>query len=712
MLKGRKAVSEIEEFENLIKKRPDDDRAYVRLAELYARNGNEDRAIELYEKAALIFEKKGFLNKAKAVLKQALMINSEHGKINVLLADYDRQSGLIKDAIMRYQIAVNYYAKIGNKIAAVNILRKIVELNPNNINFILKLCSLLVEEKMYHEAEKLLTPLAGELKGTGKVNEYAATLKLLYTASDNDSEIGKDLVNLYLKNSSYSNALIVLQKLIIDDPDSIEFLEKLAFVFEKLGQQQKLIAALKQIAVILSKKQNFTERENIYRKILELDPDDREALSALKEEGKLRNIISEKIDGSSNELPEFDEDEQDDLVIDVDVDMEEDAGSFKEVSAPGLDIETVLKEAKVFMSYNLYNKAIDRLQSCSEWKTSPEALDILIQAYIGSGETNSAGDLLIILIDLMLENGNFEDVSDLISDAESILGEDDERLLARKQLIEEVEAAPVEDVEAAPVEDVEASPVEEVEASPVEEVESPLVEEVGAAPVEEVEDIEDETVDMISDISSGTLLSGEDEEPKEKEERKESSFENLTSDILSELLEPPQTQLDELEFYISIEDFSSATQLLQELLINYPQSRFLAGIREILPVGEEEDLSGTIDGVREAETGFLGDNPSVDQLYDTALSNLSMGMFSEAISIFTQALEYQPENIACLTGLSEAYESAGLLEKSIESLEKALDFADDKEMATEIKAMIKEKKTKMDNTGGNKGKTKGKTKNK
>ena len=704
MLKGRKAVSEIEEFENLIKKRPDDDRAYVRLAELYARNGNEDRAIELYEKAALIFEKKGFLNKAKAVLKQALMINSEHGKINVLLADYDRQSGLIKDAIMRYQIAVNYYAKIGNKIAAVNILRKIVELNPNNINFILKLCSLLVEEKMYHEAEKLLTPLAGELKGTGKVNEYAATLKLLYTASDNDSEIGKDLVNLYLKNSSYSNALIVLQKLIIDDPDSIEFLEKLAFVFEKLGQQQKLIATLKQIAVILSKKQNFAERENIYRKILELDPDDREALSALKEEGKLRNIISEKIDGSSNELPEFDEEEQDDLVIDVDVDMEEDAGSFKEVSAPGLDLETVLKEAKVFMSYNLYNKAIDRLQSCSEWKTSPEALDILIQAYIGSGETNSAGDLLIILIDLMLENGNFEDVSDLISDAESILGEDDERLLARKQLIEEVEAAPVEDVE--------ASPVEEVEASPVEEVESPLVEEVGAAPVEEVEDIEDETVDMISDISSGTLLSGEDEEPKEKEERKESSFENLTSDILSELLEPPQTQLDELEFYISIEDFSSATQLLQELLINYPQSRFLAGIREILPVGEEEDLSGTIDGVREAETGFLGDNPSVDQLYDTALSNLSMGMFSEAISIFTQALEYQPENIACLTGLSEAYESAGLLEKSIESLEKALDFADDKEMATEIKAMIKEKKTKMDNTGGNKGKTKGKTKNK
>ncbi|HNW16627.1 MAG TPA: tetratricopeptide repeat protein, partial [bacterium] len=93
LLKGKKNDTEIQQFEDLIKKRPDDDRAYVRLAELYARAGNEDKAIELYEKAAILFEKKGFLNKAKAVLKQALMINSEHGKINVLLADYDRQSG-------------------------------------------------------------------------------------------------------------------------------------------------------------------------------------------------------------------------------------------------------------------------------------------------------------------------------------------------------------------------------------------------------------------------------------------------------------------------------------------------------------------------------------------------------------------------------------------------------------------------------------------
>ena len=114
-LKGKKAVSEIEQFEELIRKNPDDDRAYVRLAELYARAGRETKAIETYEKVAVIFEKKGFLNKAKAVLKQALLLSPEHGKINVLLADYDKQSGLVKDAAMRYNTAGVFFFEKGKK---------------------------------------------------------------------------------------------------------------------------------------------------------------------------------------------------------------------------------------------------------------------------------------------------------------------------------------------------------------------------------------------------------------------------------------------------------------------------------------------------------------------------------------------------------------------------------------------------------------------
>ncbi|HNW81816.1 MAG TPA: tetratricopeptide repeat protein [bacterium] len=679
ILKGKKPNSEIEEFEELLKKKPDDDRAYVRLAELYARAGNEDKAIELYEKAALLFEKKGFLNKAKAVLKQAIMLNPEHGKINVLLADFDRQSGLIKDATVRYQTAVNYYAKIGNKLAAINILRKIIELYPGNINFILKLANMLVSEKMNHEAEKLLVPLADSLKNTDKVNEYATVLKLLYTATNNDSEIGKSLVNLYLKSGSYTNALVVLQKLIIDNPDAIEFLEKLAFVFEKLGDKRKLIAVFKQIASVYSQKQNYIERDSLYRKILEIDPDDRESLSGLNEQGKLRDLISDKIDSSSMDISNENEEDEVDLVLDIDIDSSTDFSESEEPETDSsqdeksvVDIETVIKEATVFMNYRLFNKAIDKIQTCPDWAASPEAMDILIQSNIELGEVETAGDLIISFIDLMIEKGDLKEASDLILDAGSILGRNDQRIIERKKLIDSEK---------------------EVEAEPqsVDHVDSGLISIVSEAEGEDLEDMLEEPAELI---------------PEKEEIVPDNDFASMTQDILSELQEPSQEKLDELEFYISIDDFSSANQLLHELLINYPDSRFLAGIKELIPTGKEEDLSGTVESVKESLRETLETEDNSEQLYDLALSHLSMGMFSEAISLLNSALDSDPENVRFMVGLANAWLIAEHPEKSIEMLRKALNSTNDKEVINSIKEQISEieKNSGKEKTAARKGK--------
>ncbi|HRZ78714.1 MAG TPA: tetratricopeptide repeat protein [bacterium] len=663
LLKGKKPNSEIEEFEELLKKKPDDDRAYVRLAELYARAGNEDKAIELYEKAALLFEKKGFLNKAKAVLKQAIMLNPEHGKINVLLADFDRQSGLIKDATLRYQTAVNYYVKIGNKLAAINILRKIIELYPGNVNFIIKLANMLVAEKMNHEAEKLLSPLADSLKSSDKLNEYATVLKLLYTATNGDNEIGKSLVNLYLRSGSYTNALAVLQKLIVDNPDTIEFLEKLAFVFEKLGDKRKLIAVYKQIAAVYSQKQNYIERDNLYRKVLEMDPNDREALSGLNEQGRLRDLIADKIDSSSGEMPE--DDDVDELELDIDIEHPEEPEMLqaeKESLAAGeikdekqvIDIQTVIKEATVFLNYRLFSKAIDKIHSCPEWPSFPEAVDILIQSNIELGEVETAGDLIISLIDLNIEKGNLKDAADLILDAGAIMGRNDPRIIKRRKMVESGETEAPETLEP---------------------VDAEVLPSVAEADPEELDDILEEPAELV---------------PEKEEPALDQDFADMTKDILSELQEPPQERLDELEFYISIDDFSSANQLLQELLLNYPESRFLAGIRELIPTGKEEDLSGTVENVKESLREDLRKETDCEQLYDLALSHLSMGMFTEAISLLNDALDADPENVRYMIGLSNAWMMAEQPEKSLEMLKMAEGCTHDAETVNSIREQMSE----------------------
>lgn len=534
-LKGKKAVSEIEQFEELIRKNPDDDRAYVRLAELYARAGRETKAIETYEKVAVIFEKKGFLNKAKAVLKQALLLSPEHGKINVLLADYDKQSGLIKDAAMRYNTAVNYYVKNGNKIAAINILRKMLELYPGNVNITVKLANMLVGEGMNHDAEKLLVPLAESLKNSDRVNEYVSVLKLLYTATGNDAEIGKTLVNFYLKKGSYSNALVVLQKLVVDNPDTIEFLEKLAFVFDKLGETQKLIAIYKQIAVVHSKHKNYADRDEMYRRILELDPNDREALFILNENAKLRDIISDKIKDTT-------EGAKDDFEIDIDPVAES-------VEVPQkISVKAAVKEARAFLTYKLFDKAVDKIKSAEGWEDSSDAYDVLIEANIEQGNVEEAGDLLCSLIDLKLVEGRIAEARDLLGDAGDMLGNDDIRVAARKQLIEEQEQE-FTDPE---------SGVEGEVFSGIPNLENP-------------EDKPASALDGILDGTDGL------EPQKDKEEP-----------VYDESAEPPQDRLDELEFYITIEDFVSATQLLEELVETYPNSIFLKEIKAAIPENKGE----------------------------------------------------------------------------------------------------------------------------
>lgn len=534
---GKKAGSEIEQFEELIRKNPEDDRAYVRLAELYARAGRETKAIETYEKVAVIFEKKGFLNKAKAVLKQALLLSPEHGKINVLLADYDKQSGLVKDAAMRYNTAVNYYVKNGNKIAAINILRKMLELYPGNISLTVKLANMLIAEDMNHDAEKLLVPLAESLKNTDRVNEYVSVLKLLYTATGNDAEIGKTLVNFYLKKGSYSNALIVLQKLVVDNPDTIEFLEKLAFVFDKLGETQKLIAIYKQIAVVYSKHKNYAERDEMYRKILELDPSDREALFILNENAKLRDIISDKIKDSTRDVG------KDDFVIDIDPNAESEEKPHK------VSVRTAVKEARSFLSYKLFDKAVEKIKSAEGWEDSADAYDVLIEASIEQGKVEDAGELLCSLIDLKLAEGRIAEARDLLADAGDMIGEDDIRVAARKQLIAEQENDFLD-----PESGVEGGVFSGI----------PNLEETDA--VESAASEEDLGMEVPAQ---------EQPEPAQEEVYDESS-------------EPPQERLDELEFYISIEDFVSATQLLKELVEAYPKSSFLKEIKAAIPENKGE----------------------------------------------------------------------------------------------------------------------------
>ncbi len=675
--KKPKSNDEIEQYLALIKKEPDNDRNYIRLAELYTRAEEEEKAIETYEKAALLFEKKGFFNKAKAVLKQALSLNPEHGRINVLLADLDKGDGLIKDAVIRYQIAANYFIKLGNKQAAITILKKIVDIQPQNTGFAIKLSTLLIAEKMYHDAEKILMPLMVQLKSADKSADYISVLKLLYTAKGESPEIGRELVNAFIRSGNHANALSILYKLIMASPESIELLEQLASLFEKMGEKDKLQALYKQLATLYNEQRNTEARNRYYRKVLDLNPRDTEALLALNEEGKLRDIISGKIAESSAGLDD-DEEEGEEGDIEIELDDQAPGPEYAEEPAEGetvqkqqYNIAQFIKEAQVFRSYRLFDRAIEKLRSFPFWNKDAEALDMLAEIYIEKGDMASGAEMLFLLIEACIEKGDGARAKNIFHDVKELLDTDPDRCRRIEQWLAQTASA-----EAGP------APRKE-EVKPVKVELPPAVAEYRdeEAPAEAAMLLtpEPETPVMLTepgpaDASATTPI--------------DAGFADLARDLLhelDELREPPQKQLDELEFFISIDDFQSATILLQELIASYPGSEMLAGFKNLIPMKKEENIADTLDEVKASLSKTMkGADKSAEDFYNMGIVHLSMGMAAEAIGYFEQAAQIDENSIKYLMAVSDAWFQSGKNGQSLKYALKAAEKANDKATKAEI----------------------------
>ncbi|MCK5808324.1 tetratricopeptide repeat protein [bacterium] len=650
--KKLKAHSEVEQYQKLIKKEPENERAYIRLAELYARLGEDEQALEVYEQTALLLEKKGFLTKARAILRQALAIDPEHGRINVLLADIDRGDGLDRDAAIRYQTAANYYIKIGDKQVAITILRKIIEIFPNNVPTVLKLGHLLVNMQMNQDAVALLAPLTKKLQNTDRKTDYITILKLLYSATEGTEPlIALKLVDTYIENNDYTKALSVLQTIIMHDATNVEYLKRLVTLFQHTDEPVKLIAAYKQLASALKKHGRNSEKDAVYQKILELNPGDTEALEVLNERDTLRHIISDKIEDAS--------DDEDDILIEID--MNED-----ETLSPPPDILTLPSEEEMcekeigesiaFRKYSLFEKAEKAVLSSPLWKKSTNALDQLIEIAIEQDEVEKAFSYMSILMDLFLDRQAMEKARELLEDMQSMCGED-EGVIHYRRLIE----AFGQDDDSA-VEDT----LSESEKMPTEN--DAL-----------------RTEDILGDLTDDSAILSDDIITADKNEGTK-KLDEVLSDIFDDVKEPPQSALDELEFYISIEDFESAIILLQDLLASYPNSLFLSEMKSTLPGSGGEDIADTLTDVRDS-LQEMGDG-TADSDYDLGMMYRSMNVFPDALMQFSSAQQKEPSNIKYRMAVVDTLIDLNQIERALSELESALVFATD-EQKIEIENRLK-----------------------
>src|SRR5438445_7624272 len=271
----------IKEYQRVLEVDPDDVRVLQKLAELYQKMNRKAEAADCFEKVAKTYSAQGFYLKAVALYKQVLKV-IDRVEVNVRLAELYQQLGLVGDATKEWQTVSAYYDKIGDTKQSLETLRKLVELDPDNVAARIRLGEQFARQDQLVEAVAELRRAAQYLQRNGRHEDYLKVAERISHLDQSDVGLAKELAESYLSRGDSKRALAKLQICFKANPRDLSTLQMLARAFQELGQVSKTVSVLKELARVHVDNVKIGDARKVYEQAEELAPDDAEVKQGLK----------------------------------------------------------------------------------------------------------------------------------------------------------------------------------------------------------------------------------------------------------------------------------------------------------------------------------------------------------------------------------------------------------------------------------------------
>lgn len=271
------------EYQRVLEKDPKDVRALQKLAEIHQKNGKLSQASDLLLRVAEGYGEQGFFLKAVAVYKQILKFgNDERIDVNLKLAQLYQQLGLVGDATQQYQVVANHYDRQGNVRESLAAVRRMVDLDPDNVASRVKLGELYAREQMTGEAVAELKRAASYLRKNNRGDDQLRVLERIAQLAPDDAGVARELAQAYLPRGDTKRALARLQVCFRQNPRDVETLQLLARAFTDLGQAAKTVSVYRELAHVYAEGGQADLQRRTLEKLLELAPGDAEATESLQ----------------------------------------------------------------------------------------------------------------------------------------------------------------------------------------------------------------------------------------------------------------------------------------------------------------------------------------------------------------------------------------------------------------------------------------------
>lgn len=293
---------------------PDDVLLQKLLIKTLVRLRQGDRAVQAQLKLANLFESRGQDEAANEIYEQILVAHPDHVDTHEACVNISLKEGDLARTTDHLTRLAEIHSAAGRLTEAIESLERLVELEPSQKEFLLRLAELYFDAGDAEKARALWLSTARDLQVSGELpravevyervkEQFGANVAILAPLVDCLAETGPDadylahareLGRAYLDADSYAAAISVYQKVLLRDPANIEVMELMAEAQVKTGETDEAANSYKQLYELLSAARRYEEAKASLEKALlycELD------VEMLRNLGEICLRLNQKADG-------------------------------------------------------------------------------------------------------------------------------------------------------------------------------------------------------------------------------------------------------------------------------------------------------------------------------------------------------------------------------------------------------------------------------
>jgi pilus assembly protein FimV len=252
-----KSAQAIDEYLKILKENPKEWNVMIQVGDLYLKINKPADAVDHFQTVADHYYSDGFFLKAIAIYKRINKLDPSLTDICMKLADLYLKQGLTMDAKSQLQIVAQSYLSKNQNKEAIATLKKLIEIEPDNLKTRNDLAKAFKSEGMIPEAVKEYLEISEELLRKSLFKESLAVLETANKLDPKEPSILRSILQVYTSQKETGKAAALLEDALRMDPSNAEILALVAESHAESGDFAKAHELIDRAILNTSKKDHL-----------------------------------------------------------------------------------------------------------------------------------------------------------------------------------------------------------------------------------------------------------------------------------------------------------------------------------------------------------------------------------------------------------------------------------------------------------------------